>query len=57
MTTPSDDLLALDCRKLDFAFTAEDETVLHDVNLQLAQGSRCLLVGANGGAWLVVDRA
>lgn len=57
MTTPSDDLLALDCRKLDFAFTAEDETVLHDVNLQLAQGSRCLLVGANGGAWLVVDKA
>jgi len=46
-----DDLLAIDCRSLDFAFTVEDETVLTDVNLQLAQGSRCLLVGANGGGF------
>lgn len=42
-------LLGVDCRNLAFAFNEVDETVLQDVHLQLPQGSRCLLVGANGG--------
>ena len=44
-----DGTLAIDCQKLDFAFNAEGETVLNGVDLQLERGSRCLLIGANGG--------
>lgn len=42
-------LLGIDCRKLHYTFAEGDETVLQDVDLELEQGSRCLLVGANGG--------
>lgn len=46
---PDPSLQAIDCRELFFSFTEGAETVLQGVNLQLEQGSRCLLVGANGG--------
>lgn len=49
-TAPIDpSLLGIDCGKLNFAFAEGQETVLTDVDLKLEQGSRCLLVGANGG--------
>ncbi|KAK1927015.1 P-loop containing nucleoside triphosphate hydrolase protein [Papiliotrema laurentii] len=41
-------LLGVDCQNLSFSFNEGDEPVLQGVNLQLPQGSRCLLVGANG---------
>ena len=42
-------LLGIDCKKLHYTFAGGDEAVLEDIDLQLEQGSRCLLVGANGG--------
>lgn len=47
---PTDSTLAIDCQNLSFAFSEGSETVLKDINLELKRGSRCLLVGANGGA-------
>jgi CCR4-NOT complex subunit CAF16 len=45
------DELAIDCRDLTFHFQPNDpEPVLRGVNIQLARGDCCLLVGANGGA-------
>ena len=45
----ADSLLAIDCKDLSYSFVDGQETVLTDINLELEQGSRCLLVGANGG--------
>ena len=42
-------LLGIDCQKLHYTFEGLEESVLSDVDLELEQGSRCLLVGANGG--------
>ncbi|ORY35416.1 P-loop containing nucleoside triphosphate hydrolase protein [Naematelia encephala] len=44
----SEQLLALDCDSLSFAYNEHTESILSDVNLKLERGSRCLLVGANG---------
>lgn len=48
---PDPSVHAIDCRDLSFAFAEGQETVLQGVDLQLEQGSRCLLVGANGGLY------
>ncbi|MBI4511956.1 MAG: ATP-binding cassette domain-containing protein [Deltaproteobacteria bacterium] len=41
-------LPAIDIRGLDFRYASDPRPVLHQVSLNLAKGSRCLLVGANG---------
>jgi CCR4-NOT complex subunit CAF16 len=47
---PSDtEVLAIDCPDLTFAWAADAEPVLDNVQLQLQRGDRCLLIGANGG--------
>ena len=46
--------LAIDCRLLTFSFDKDSDKVLEDVDLQLEPGDRCLLVGANGGMYLVL---
>jgi ABC-type multidrug transport system fused ATPase/permease subunit len=51
-TTPNDpELLAIDCQDLRYTFEGASETVLSGIDLQLKQGDRCLLVGANGGVF------
>lgn len=42
-------MLAIDCQDLSFSFAEGQEPVLKGVDLELQRGSRCLLVGANGG--------
>jgi ABC-type bacteriocin/lantibiotic exporter with double-glycine peptidase domain len=51
--------LAIEVQKLRFAYTAVDadepvEQTLEDVDLNLPPGSRALLIGANGCAYLAV---
>lgn len=41
---------AISVRDLSFSFNQADETALKNLNMDVEQGSRCLLVGANGGA-------
>ena len=41
--------LAIDVEDLTFSFAEGLDTALTSVDLQLEKGSRCLLVGANGG--------
>lgn len=48
--TPPTNVAAIDCNKLTFAWRDGEEPVLHDMDLQLKRGDRCLLIGANGGA-------
>ena len=43
--------LAIDCQNLEFSWNQDTELVLSGVDLQLERGSRCLLIGANGGGW------
>lgn len=39
---------SVDVQNLTFRFNSESEPALHDCNLALTRGSRCLLIGANG---------
>lgn len=39
---------SVDVQNLTFRLNAESEPALHDCNLALTRGSRCLLIGANG---------
>ncbi|TIC12429.1 P-loop containing nucleoside triphosphate hydrolase protein [Wallemia mellicola] len=40
---------AISVRDLNFSFNQIDDNALKNINLDIEQGSRCLLVGANGG--------
>jgi CCR4-NOT complex subunit CAF16 len=51
-----DEQFTINCTGLDFAFKEGGENVLEGIDLQLEKGSRCLLVGANGGEYLVMSR-
>lgn len=42
---------AISVRDLNFSFNQLDDNALKNINLDIAQGSRCLLVGANGGGF------
>ncbi|TIB75697.1 hypothetical protein E3Q23_02238 [Wallemia mellicola] len=39
---------AISVRDLNFSFNQIDDNALKNINLDIEQGSRCLLVGANG---------
>ena len=43
--------LAIDCENLVYSFNPGEnaESVLDGIDLKLAKGDRCLLIGANGG--------
>lgn len=45
------DPLAIDCENLVYSFNPGEnaESVLDGIDLKLARGDRCLLIGANGG--------
>ena len=47
---------AIDCQDLWFSFTEGGESALNGTTLQLPRGARCLLVGANGGAFFISQR-
>jgi CCR4-NOT complex subunit CAF16 len=44
-----EEVLAIDCTGLTYAFAEGLESALDGVDLQLKKGDRCLVVGANGG--------
>jgi ABC-type Mn2+/Zn2+ transport system ATPase subunit len=44
-----EEVLAIDCTGLTYAFAEGLESALDGVDLQLSKGDRCLVVGANGG--------
>lgn len=44
-----EEVLAIDCQGLTYAFAEGLESALDGVDLSLKKGDRCLLVGANGG--------
>jgi len=48
-----EEVLAIDCIGLEYAFAEGLESALDGVDLQLKKGDRCLLVGANGGMFLM----
>jgi len=45
----AEEVLAIDCQGLTYAFAEGLESALDGVDLQLKRGDRCLVVGANGG--------
>lgn len=60
-TPPQDDLPAILVTDLDYRAGFFGPLILHDIDLNLPQGARCLLCGANGsgtaGAWGCAGRA
>lgn len=46
-------VIAISVRNLSFSFNQADETALKNLSMNIEQGSRCLLVGANGGAYSI----
>ena len=51
MSGEGDNKAAISVRDLSFSFNQADETALKNLSMDVEAGSRCLLVGANGGAW------